>query len=176
MSFKGFDLNLPSIPYDMAMRFLEAPILWYNQGVERKCLVCQTPFRTYPSKIKIGRGKYCSRKCSLTITAIKPKPETQFKKGQKPWNAKGWRYCGRKQQYREIYIGNKKYRREHIIVMEKHLGRSLLPSEEIHHIDGNGLNNNLSNLQLMTKSEHLKLEHKNGRYSAHLDRLHARKR
>ena len=28
-----------------------------------KCLVCKKEFKTYPSLIKLGRSKYCSRKC-----------------------------------------------------------------------------------------------------------------
>lgn len=27
------------------------------------CLVCTNPFRTFPSQIKLGKGKYCSYKC-----------------------------------------------------------------------------------------------------------------
>jgi transposase len=37
---------------------------------------------------------------------------------------------------------------EHRLVMARHLGRSLLPSETVHHIDGNPANNDPSNLQL----------------------------
>ena len=65
----------------------------------------------------------------------------------------------------------KGYVYEHILVMEKHLGRYLKmgKSEEcIHHIDENKLNNNLSNLRLFkTNSEHrlfhAKLRRKNGK-------------
>ena len=39
-------------------------------------------------------------------------------------------------------------------LMEKELGRKLLPNEHVHHIDQNPLNNNLSNLKVMTNSEH----------------------
>lgn len=35
---------------------------------------------------------------------------------------------------------------EHVLVMEKALGRELKPWEEIHHIDGNRRNNDLNNL------------------------------
>jgi len=52
----------------------------------KKCLVCQTEFRTYPSKVNIGRGKYCSKACSDSITLIKKgqhlSPDTQIKKGE----------------------------------------------------------------------------------------------
>lgn len=30
----------------------------------KQCLVCSKDFNTYPSLIKMGKGKYCSKKCS----------------------------------------------------------------------------------------------------------------
>lgn len=40
------------------------------------------------------------------------------------------------------------------ILMEQSLGRSLEPYEDVHHIDGNTLNNDLSNLELVSHEEH----------------------
>ena len=51
--------------------------------------------------------------------------------------------------------GHKVY--EHRYVMEQYLGRKLKHGEEIHHIDGNKLNNSIDNLQLLTTAEHRKL-------------------
>lgn len=45
----------------------------------------------------------------------------------------------------------------HVVVMERHIGRRLLPGEVVHHIDENKQNNDLSNLQLMTNSAHISL-------------------
>ena len=44
--------------------------------------------------------------------------------------------------------------REHILVMENHIGRPIEKGEVIHHIDGNKQNNNIKNLQLMSVTEH----------------------
>ena len=35
-----------------------------------KCLKCLKEFKTYPSKIKLGRGKYCSKKCSNIVSNV----------------------------------------------------------------------------------------------------------
>lgn len=47
---------------------------------------------------------------------------------------------------------------EHRYVMEKYIGRKLLTSEIVHHKDGNGLNNNISNLEIMDQGHH-RVEH-----------------
>lgn len=44
----------------------------------------------------------------------------------------------------------------HRLVMEQHIGRELLPSECVHHKDGNGHNNHISNLEIMSRSDHAK--------------------
>lgn len=49
---------------------------------------------------------------------------------------------------------------EHIVVMEKHLGRYLYKDETVHHIDLDKNNNDLSNLQLMKRKDHSALHAK----------------
>ena len=43
----------------------------------------------------------------------------------------------------------------HRKVMEKHLGRKLHSHEIVHHKDGNKKNNHYSNLEIMTRSDHM---------------------
>lgn len=136
----------------------------------KNCKICNKEFVTYPSKILLGRGVYCSKKCS-SVTFIK--------KGTTPWNKGmklpelsgehhprwvGWRLCGRNNNYRELRIDGH-YIREHRYIMELHLGRKLKHEEEVHHINGNGLDNRIENLQLMSsKHDHLAFEHRIGTY------------
>lgn len=46
----------------------------------------------------------------------------------------------------------------HRVIMENHIGRLLTDLEVVHHMDHNGHNNDISNLELMTEEEH-KLHH-----------------
>lgn len=62
--------------------------------------------------------------------------------------------------YKTIRI-NKRNVMEHRFVMEQHIGRKLEVNEVVHHIDGDIFNNDLSNLQLMTKQDHCKLHRTN---------------
>jgi ribosomal protein L31 len=61
--------------------------------------------------------------------------------------------------------GSTKYILEHRLVMERHLGRYLLPSEVVHHIDENHHNNAIDNLRLYkNQSEHLRDAHAVGSF------------
>jgi len=76
---------------------------------------------------------------------------------------KHWRWKGGKTHLNGYLVvlsqnGVNRYRREHCLITEKSIGRKLLKGEQVHHIDGNKLNNNLDNLFLMKDvREHAKL-------------------
>lgn len=57
---------------------------------------------------------------------------------------------------------SKGYVREHVLVMEAHIGRHLKPEECVHHKDRNKLNNAIDNLELLTRSEHAALHAREG--------------
>lgn len=67
--------------------------------------------------------------------------------------------------YVEITRGDHKGRGEHRVIAEMMLGRELMMDEVVHHMDHNRCNNNPSNLEVMTRSEHVRLHalenHKN---------------
>lgn len=89
-------------------------------------------------------------------------------KGNTPWNAgtsKGW---ADKRGYRWLYVsenGRRVARREHRVLMERHLGRKLEPWELVHHKDGNPQNNAIENLELVEWGAHTTEHHKGGRKS-----------
>lgn len=89
-------------------------------------------------------------------------------KGSIPWNAgtgAGW---ADKRGYRWLYVsenGRRVARREHRVLMERHLGRKLEPWELVHHKDENPQNNAIENLELVEWGAHTAAHHKGGRKS-----------
>lgn|ERR1700733_5050316 len=152
--------------------------------MEMICAHCQTPYHKSPSRLP--RTKYCSRKCASAARKLAPrsvpcrscgKPATQDRRKRvrnfcskicaSRWTAKNrkttkGRYVTSKGYvaiYRPDHPNASKagYVMEHRLVMEARLRRLLLPSEIVHHNDGDRAHNGDDNLDLMTKVSHDKL-------------------
>jgi hypothetical protein len=129
-----------------------------SHNIKKKCIVCGNQFGTCQAEINRGGGKTCSRDCWYKYQKIhikRGKNSHAWKKGKISVNG-----------YLKIKVlGHPKsdcreYVFEHILVMEKHLKRYLLPAEKVHHIDGDKSNNKISNLMLFpTSGAHTKFHH-----------------
>lgn len=88
--------------------------------------------------------KFCNRKCYVKWNVGKNNPQWKGGFRTRP----------------DGYMRDSKDKYLHRLVMEKHLGRKLKSTEHIHHKDGNPKNNKISNLQILSNSEHRTLEAK----------------
>jgi hypothetical protein len=105
-----------------------------------RCEICDKP---YDCRRKWQRT--CSNACAGQIRSGPANPH--WKGG-----------CVSRYGYRLICVNGKQVL-EHRYLMEQHLGRSLERSEVIHHRDGNKLNNDLSNLELLPSNAAHKTRH-----------------
>lgn len=102
--------------------------------------------------------RYCNRKCYFenqnTKNMLKENGIKVGKMGaKKPFtmnNGYKYIYCPNHPNCK-----NGKYVFEHRLVMEKKLGRYLLPKEIVHHINGIQTDNRIENLVLTTRKEHM---------------------
>lgn len=51
----------------------------------------------------------------------------------------------------------RKWEYEHRVVMEEFLGRRLTSEEHVHHVDEDITNNDISNLKIVSRSEHIRI-------------------
>ena len=105
------------------------------------CPVCNKEFYLYPSRVSQGI-KCCSNKC---------KGKAMTGSGNVNYHGGSITNWG----YKQISIDGKKVY-EHRYVMEQFLGRKLKKGEEVHHKNGNKLDNRIENLEVLDMLEHKK--------------------
>ena len=94
-------------------------------------------------------GKYCAEQLGRSFYAT-------HKKAASLGLVSEWEHeCLDKDGYKHTYISRRNKPREHRLIIEEYLGRKLTSNEVVHHIDGNRINNDLGNLQVMTRAEHM---------------------
>jgi len=139
------------------------------------CNDCAAPSQTHWNNYVQGQRKrgwtgetYC-QPCVARRTGRSSKGSVRpaiaqsnhLRKGDKHPSWKGGRYIDHHgyvmvstRSGRNEHSGWDNYRKEHVLVLERHLGRELSPKEVIHHIDGDKTNNKLDNLWLTDQSGH----------------------
>lgn len=106
-----------------------------KRAYAKTCKRCNVEFK--------GRieSKFCSQLCAIKWMWENGK-ENRFTK-----DATG--------KYRTVTVAGRPIR-EHRAVMEKYLGRRLLTTEHVHHINGDRPDNRIENLVVLTVAEHAK--------------------
>ena len=111
----------------------------YSIRLTGTCAECGKPIEYWPSR----PHKFCSRRCygaakSRCIGPLAPR----WAGGEQPG-------C----PYRSVTHNGRRIG-EHRYVMSQHLGRELLRSEWVHHVNENKKDNRLENLELITPRQH----------------------
>jgi len=131
--------------------------------VKITCIGCKTSYEVSKQSAKRNKTGYCRDCYSINVQKGIKKP--QFS-GQNSGRWGGGEYVS-SDGYLMVKVpnlfldsGRQVYKRKHILIYEEHIGRQLKTTkggggEQIHHIDGNKQNNEISNLLLCKNvSEH----------------------
>lgn len=137
-----------------------------KEQVKKKCKICSKVFYVYPS---LSSRQFYSNACRGK-GIIQPKEHLEnmrkLSKGKLPRGEKHWNWKGGKFKDVRGYVfvkaenhplaDEKGYVREHRLVMEKYIGRTLLPTEVVHHVNGIIDDNRVQNLMLFSsQAEHV---------------------
>jgi len=151
--------------------------------IDKECAVCNKKFDDHSAGVK----KYCSKECYYKMKKIRG-DKVEWTDGMrermsermsgdknpgygKPSKLKGIKrpdISGEKHPnyIRGYYLNKEGYKiigkrtRLHRKIVENFIGRELMEEEIIHHIDGDKQNNNIENLKIVSRKEHIEI-HRN---------------
>ena len=144
---------------------LDADVLrvMYGNGmsvreIARRCGYEPTTVRTWLKQASIAR-----RSISEAKRGQKPAPHTVEasvrSRRRRPIEGRpvvGYKF--RPDGYVDVWVGGE-YIKEHRLIMEHALGRKLLPTEDIHHINERRDDNRLENMVVVSHADHLRMHY-----------------
>lgn len=119
--------------------------------VEIECAYCSKPRSIRSDSVKVNN--FCGPRCSQKFRLRTPEDHPSWKGGRRKTSA-GYMEVRIKDHHR---VRGNGYVFEHIVALEKKIGRKLRHNEQCHHIDGDKTNNNPDNLQLVDIAEHAEI-------------------
>jgi len=138
-----------------------------------ECNICHIEFTRKASYFRKSQKQTKNSCCFHNIQCKSKWIVTLNNFAKKGNNHNSWNGGKRKnpQGYIMIYSPNhpaaiRNYVAEHRLIMEKQIGRLLTPNDIVHHINENKTDNNIENLELMTRSEHSR-QHRLKEYRNH---------
>lgn len=146
MTHPSEDKKTCSITCAALFRSGEGHHRWIKERI-KVCLQCGKQYDGAAGWRKIK--KFCSRACNYAYSNEHGGP-TAFPIGTVVQDPDG---------YRRVKVSLKQWRPEHILVVEKALGRKLTRAEIVHHRNGKHGDNRIDNLQVVTRPQHMRIHH-----------------
>jgi len=114
-----------------------------GRRIKRVCeCECGGTITTYLCSLKSGATSSCGcyrREVAAKLNTGKCGAEAPNFRGGRKLDTDG---------YIRLLVGKRQYKPEHVVIMERHLGRKLFPDETVHHKNGIRDDNRLDNLEL----------------------------
>lgn len=126
--------------------------LYFKQGFSTREVAKVLGFKSKTSVLNLLKKYGMNPRSSSHIGTAARKRFSRDRRGSKNKQWRGGIF--KSDGYIRVLIGLKKYKQEHRVVMEKHLGRKLKRDEFVHHINEDRSDNRIENLQVCSPSEH----------------------